>query len=194
VQGGGSSRGDSIRRSVDQGGKLREREARVCGEGGGKPPHRKGGTRLHGRDKTIRVIVKASKSSEAGVLPDEKLLAEMGRFNEELAKAGLLLAGEGLHPSSKSARVRFSGDMRTVVTGPFAETKDLVAGFGIWRCKSLQEAIEWVKRCPNLMPGHEAEIETRQVLEAEDFGPALTPELKAKEQRARANVEKGEPS
>ncbi len=147
-----------------------------------------------GATKRFMVIVKASKSSEAGVLPDEKLLAEMGRFNEELAKAGVLLAGEGLHPSSKGARVRFSGDRRTVIDGPFAETKELAAGFWIWRCKSLQEAIEWVKRCPNPMPGHEAEIEIRQVFEAEDFGPALTPELRAQEQRMRANVEEGEPS
>ena len=147
-----------------------------------------------GATKRFMVIVKASKTSEAGVLPDKKLLAEMGRFNEELAKAGVLLAGEGLHPSSKGARVRFSGDRRTVIEGPFAETRDLAAGFWIWRCKSLQEAIEWVKRCPNPMPGHEAEIEIRQVFEAEDFGPAHAPELRAQEQRMRANVEKGEPS
>jgi len=147
-----------------------------------------------GATKRFMVIVKASKTSEAGVLPDKKLLAEMGRFNEELAKAGVLLAGEGLHPSSKGARVRFSGDRRTVIEGPFAETRELAAGFWIWRCKSLQEAIEWVKRCPNPMPGHEAEIEIRQVFEAEDFGPALAPELRAQEQRMRANVEKGEPS
>jgi hypothetical protein len=115
------------------------------------------------------VIVKASKNSEAGVMPSEKLLSEMGKFNEELAKAGVMLAGEGLHPSSKGARVRFSGEKRTVIDGPFAETKELVAGFWLWKCESLQEAIEWVKRCPNPMPGEEAEIEIRQVFEAEDF-------------------------
>ena len=147
-----------------------------------------------GATKRFMVIVKASKTSEAGVLPDKKLLAEMGRFNEELTIAGVLLAGEGLHPSSKGARVRFSGDRRTVIEGPFAETRELAAGFWIWRCKSLQEAIEWVKRCPNPMPGHEAEIEIRQVFEAEDFGPALAPELRAQEQRMRANVEEGEAS
>jgi len=140
------------------------------------------------------VIVKASKSSEAGILPNEKLLAEMGRFNEELTKAGVMLAGEGLHPSSKGARVRFSGNKRTVIDGPFAETKELVAGFWIWRCKSLQEAIEWARRCPNPMPGHEAEIEIRQVFEAEDFGPAFTPELRAQEERIRSEIEKGRSS
>ncbi len=115
------------------------------------------------------VIVKANKNSEAGVMPSEKLLAEMGKFNEELAKAGVLLAGEGLQPSSKGARVRFSGEKRTVTDGPFAETKELVAGFWLWKCASLQEAIDWVKRCPNPMPGEEVEIEIRQVFEAEDF-------------------------
>ena len=116
------------------------------------------------------VIVKASKNSEAGVLPSEKLLAEMGKFNEELAKAGVMLAGEGLQASSKGARIRFSGEKRTVIDGPFAETKELIAGFWIWKCNSLPEAIEWVKRCPNPMPGEAAEIEIRQVFEAEDFG------------------------
>ena len=115
------------------------------------------------------VIVKASKDSEAGVLPSEQLLAEMGKFNEELAKAGVMLAGEGLQASSKGARVKFSGDKRIVTDGPFAETKELIAGFWIWKCKSKEEAIEWVKRCPNPMPGQEAEIEIRQVFEAEDF-------------------------
>jgi hypothetical protein len=115
------------------------------------------------------VIVKASKNSEAGVLPSEKLLTEMGKFNEELAKAGVMITGEGLQASSKGARVRFSGEKRTVVDGPFAETKELVAGFWLWKCQSLQEAIEWVKRCPNPMPGEEAEIEIRQVFEVEDF-------------------------
>jgi hypothetical protein len=116
------------------------------------------------------VIVKASKASEAGVLPSGELLAEMGKFNEELAKAGVLLAGEGLQASSKGARVRFSGAKRTVIDGPFAETKELIAGFWLWKCESLQEAIEWVKRCPNPMPGEEAEIEIRQVFELDDFG------------------------
>jgi hypothetical protein len=129
------------------------------------------------------VIVKASKNSEAGALPDEKLLTDMGKFNEELVKAGVMLAGEGLHPSSKGARVRFSGDQRTVIDGPFAETKELVAGYWMWQVKSKEEAIEWVKRCPNPMPGSESEIEIRQVFEAEDFGDALTPELKEQADR-----------
>ena len=123
------------------------------------------------------VIVRATKDSEAGALPSEELLTAMGRFNEELAKAGILLAGDGLQPSSKGARVRFSGPNRTVVDGPFAETKELVAGFWIWKVKSKEEAIEWVKRCPNPMPG-DSEIEIRQVFEAEDFGEQFTPELK----------------
>ncbi|TMJ42382.1 MAG: YciI family protein [Alphaproteobacteria bacterium] len=133
------------------------------------------------------VIVKANKDSEAGVLPDEKLLADMGNFNEQLAKAGVLLAAEGLHPSSKGARVRFSGANRTVIDGPFAETKELVAGFWLWQVKSKEEAIEWVKRCPNPFPG-ESEIEIRQVYEAEDFGAEFTPELRAQEERVRAQV------
>src|ERR1700758_4706147 len=120
------------------------------------------------------VIVKATKNSEAGVLPSEKLLADMGKFNEELTKAGVMLAGEGLRASSKGARVRFAGEKRTVIYGPFAETKELVAGFWLWKCASLQEAIEWIKRCPNPMPGEEAEIEIRQVFEPEDFGPAVS--------------------
>ena len=122
------------------------------------------------------VMVKATKDSEAGVLPDEKLLADMGKFNEELVKAGVMLAGEGLQPSSKGARVRFSGAKRTVIDGPFAETKELVAGFWLWQVKSKEEAIEWVKRCPNPFPGKESEIEIRQVFEAEDFGAEFTPE------------------
>jgi hypothetical protein len=129
------------------------------------------------------VMVKANKDSEAGVLPDEKLLAEMGKYNEELAKAGVLLAGEGLQPSSKGARVRFSGDKRTVIDGPFAETKELIAGFWIMQVKSKQDVIDWVKRCPNPMPGTESEIEIRQVFETEDFGPAMTPEIKEAEER-----------
>lgn len=134
------------------------------------------------------VLVKADKNTEAGALPDEKLLTEMGRFNEELAKAGVLLAGEGLHPSSKGARVHFSGAKRTVIDGPFAETKELVAGYWLWKVKSKEEAIEWVKRCPN-PTGAEAEIEIRQVFEAEDFGPAFTPELREQEARLRAQAE-----
>jgi hypothetical protein len=135
------------------------------------------------------ILVKATKSSEAGALPSEELLAAMGKYNEELSKAGVMLAGEGLQPSSKGARVRFAGEKRTVIDGPFAETKELVAGFWLWKCASLQEAIEWVKRCPNPMPGEEAEIEIRQVFEAEDFGPALTPELREQEESLRAQLE-----
>jgi hypothetical protein len=116
------------------------------------------------------VIVKASKNSEAGVMPSQQLLTEMGKFNEELTKAGVMLAGEGLQPSSNGARVRFSGEKRRVIDGPFPESKELIAGFWLWKCKSLQEAIDWVKRCPNPMPDEEAEIEIRQVFEAEDFG------------------------
>ena len=134
------------------------------------------------------VLVKADKNSEAGVLPDEKLLTEMGKYNEELAKAGVLLAGEGLQPSSKGARVRFSGKTRTVIDGPFAETKELIAGFWMFQVKSKEEAIEWVKRCPNPFPGAESEIEIRQVFEAEDFGAELTPELREQEERLRARV------
>jgi hypothetical protein len=132
------------------------------------------------------VIVKASRDSEAGKMPGQELLAAMGKYNEELAKAGILLAGEGLQPSSKGARVRFSGDRRIVTDGPFAETKELIAGFWLWRVKSKEEAIEWVKRCPNPMPGTEAEIEIRPVFEAEDFGEEFTPELRAQEERVRA--------
>ena len=138
------------------------------------------------------VIVKASKNSEAGLLPSRELLREMGKFNEELTNAGVMLAGEGLQPSSKGARVRFSGDKRTEIDGPFAETKELVAGFWIWNCKSLQEAIDWVKRCPNPMPGDEAEIEVRQIFQAEDFSENLTPELRQQEERLRARVDQGE--
>jgi hypothetical protein len=134
------------------------------------------------------ILVKATKDSEAGVMPSEQLLTEMGKFNEELVKAGVLLAGDGLHPSSKGARVRFSGAKRTVIDGPFPETKELVAGYWIWQVKSKEEAIEWVKRCPNPMPG-ESEIEIRQVFEAEDFGAALTPELKEQEKRLHKQTE-----
>jgi hypothetical protein len=130
-------------------------------------------------------IVKASKDSEAGVLPSEEMLTEMMKFNEELVKAGVLLAGEGLQPSSKGARVLFSGSKRTVIDGPFTETKELVAGFWLLQVKSKAEAIEWIKRCPNPMPGTDSEIEIRQVFEADDFGEALTPELRATEQKLR---------
>jgi hypothetical protein len=133
------------------------------------------------------VIVKADRNSEAGVLPSEELLTEMGKYNEELVKAGIMLAGEGLHPSSKGVRVRFSGTKRTVVEGPFAETKELIAGFWLWQCKSLEEAIEWAKRCPNPM-GEESELEIRQVFESEDFGAEFTPELREQEERLRAQV------
>lgn len=135
------------------------------------------------------ILVKATKDSEAGVMPDERLLTEMGKFNEELVKAGIMLDGEGLHPSSKGARVRFSGSTRTVVDGPFSETKELIAGYWIWRVNSKQEAIEWVKRCPNPMPNVESEIEIRQIFEAEDFGKEFTPELREQEARVRAQAE-----
>ena len=136
------------------------------------------------------VFVKASKNSEAGIMPSTELLAEMGKFNEELVKAGIMEAGEGLHPSSKGVRVQFSGKDRTVIDGPFAETKELVAGFWIWKCKSKEEAIAWVKRCPNPMPGEISEIEIRQIFAPEDFGEALTPEIKAQEDRIRAETGK----
>jgi hypothetical protein len=135
----------------------------------------------------VMVIIKANKDSEAGVMPSEKLLADMGNFNEELVKAGVMLAGDGLHPSSKGARVRFKGDKRTVTEGPFAETKELVAGFWIWKVNSMDEAIEWVKRCPN-PTGDEAEVEIRPIFEAEDFGAEFTPELRAQEERLRAQL------
>jgi hypothetical protein len=133
------------------------------------------------------VLIKASKDTEAGVFPDEKLLTEMGDYNEELVKAGVMLEGEGLHPSSKGVRVRFSGGERTVIDGPFTETKELVAGFWLWQVRSMAEAIEWIKRCPN-PTGEEAEIELRQVFEAEDFGAEFTPELRQQEERLRAEM------
>ncbi len=136
----------------------------------------------------VMVIVKATPESEAGQLPSTELLEAMGKYNEELAKAGILLAGEGLHPSSKGARVRFTGSERSVVDGPFAETKELIAGFWLWEVRSMEEAIEWVKRCPNPMEG-ESEIEVRQVFEVDDFGDNLTPELREAEERLRAQVE-----
>ncbi|HEX6793765.1 MAG TPA: YciI family protein [Casimicrobiaceae bacterium] len=132
------------------------------------------------------VIVKATPNSEAGAMPSQELLAAMGAFNEELVKAGVMLAGEGLQPSSKGARVKFANGKRTVVDGPFAETKELVAGFWLWQCKSRDEAIEWVKRCPDPMPGEEAVIEIRQLFEADDFGAEFTPELREQEARLRA--------
>ena len=131
----------------------------------------------------VMVMVKATKMSEAGVMPSEKLLTEMGNFNEQLAKAGILLAGDGLHPSAKGKRVRFSEGKRTIIDGPFTETKELVAGFWIWQVKSMDEAVEWVRRCPDPMPGEEAEIEIRPIFEAEDFGAEFTPELRAQEER-----------
>ncbi len=135
------------------------------------------------------VIVKATKDSEAGKMPSENLLAEMGKYNEELARAGVMLAGEGLHPSSKGKRVKFSGAKRTVVDGPFAETKELIAGFWLIQAKSMEEALEWVKRCPNPHDG-ESELEIRQVFEAEDFGAEFTPELREQEERIRAQISK----
>lgn len=134
------------------------------------------------------VLVKANESSEAGAPPDPKLLEEMTEFNEKLVRAGVLLAGEGLHPSSKGVRVKFSGDERIVIDGPFAETKELIAGFWILQVKSQEEAIEWIKRAPNPFPGTESEIEIRQVMEADDFGPELTPELREREERQRAQI------
>jgi hypothetical protein len=134
------------------------------------------------------VIVKASTDSEAGVLPNEQLLSEMGKYNAELVRAGVMLAGDGLQPSSKGARVKFSGDKRTVIDGPFAETKELIAGYWLFQVKSLAECIEWVKRCPNPMPGTESEIEIRQIFEPADFGEAFTPELQEAEQRLGAQM------
>lgn len=137
----------------------------------------------------VMVIVKATKESEAGEMPGTEMLAAMGQFNEELVKAGVMLAGEGLHPSSRGKRVRFSGSQRTVVDGPFAATSELIAGFWLWQVKSMDEAVEWVRRCPNPMDG-DSEIEIRQVFEAEDFGEAFTPELREQEERLRAEVGK----
>jgi hypothetical protein len=136
------------------------------------------------------VIVKATKNTEAGVMPSEKLLTEMGKYNEELVKAGIMLAGEGLHPSSMGKRIRFSGGKRTVVDGPFAEAKELIAGYWLWQVKSIEEAVEWARRCPDPMPGEDAELEIRPVFEADDFGKEFTPELRAQEERLRAEIEK----
>jgi hypothetical protein len=136
------------------------------------------------------VIVKATKNSEAGAMPSEKLLTEMGKFNEELVKAGVMLAGEGLHPSSKAKRILFSGNTRKVVDGPFAETKELVAGYWVWKVKSIEEAVEWARRCPDPMPGEEGELEIRPIFESEDFGAEFTPELRAQEDRLRSEIDK----
>lgn len=138
----------------------------------------------------VMVIVKATKNSEAGVMPTEKLLSDMGKYNEELVKAGIMQADEGLHPSSKGKRIRFSGAKRTVVDGPFAEAKELIAGFWLWKVKSIEEAVEWARRCPDPMPGEEGELEIRPIFEAEDFGAELTPELRAQEDKLRAEIER----
>jgi hypothetical protein len=138
----------------------------------------------------VIVIVKATKNSEAGVMPSEKLLTEMGAYNEQLVKAGIMLAGEGIHPSSKGKRIRFGAGKKTVIDGPFTETKELMAGFWIWQVKNMEEAVEWARRCPDPMPGEESELEIRPVFEAEDFGAEFTPELKAQEDRLRAEVER----
>ena len=136
----------------------------------------------------VMVIVKATKNSEAGIMPDEKLLTAMGKYNEELVKAGIMLAGEGLHPSSRGKRIHISGAGRSVTDGPFAETKELIAGFWLWQVKSMEEAVEWARRCPPPMPGEESVLEIRKVFEAEDFGEAFTPEARAAEERLRAEV------
>jgi hypothetical protein len=140
------------------------------------------------------VIVKATKSSEAGEMPSEKLLAEMGKYNEELVKAGVMLAGEGLHPSKAAKRVLFSGSEKTVVDGPFAETKELIAGFWLWQVKSMEEALEWARRCPHPMPGEDGVLEIRPVFEADDFGEEYTPELRAQEERLRAEIDRQQKS
>lgn len=137
----------------------------------------------------VMVIIKATRKSEAGTLPDQQLLAAMGKYNEELVRAGIMLAGEGLTPSARGKRVRFAAGKRSVLDGPFAETKELIAGFWLWQVRSLDEAVEWVRRCPDPMPGEEAEIEIRPVVEAEDFGAEFTPELRAQEERLRKELE-----
>ena len=136
----------------------------------------------------VIVFVKATANSEAGAMPSERLLADMGKFNEELVKAGVMLAGEGLHPSTRGKRVTFSGDRKTVVDGPFTETKELVAGFWLWQVKSMDEAVEWARRCPHPMPGEEGVLEIRPVYESEDFGKEFTPELREQEERLRAEI------
>jgi hypothetical protein len=138
----------------------------------------------------VMVIVKATKNTEAGIMPSEQLLREMGAFNEELVKAGIMLQGEGLHPSTKGKRIRFSGNKRTVVDGPFAETKELIAGYWVWQVRSMDEAVEWARRCPHPMPGEEGELEIRPIFEADDFGREYTPELRAQEDRLREEIER----
>ena len=138
----------------------------------------------------VMVIVKATKNSEAGALPNEEMLAEMGKFNEELVKAGIMMAGEGLHPSSKGKRVHFAAGKKSVVDGPFAHPEELVAGYWLWQVRSMDEALEWVKRCPDPMPGEESDIEIRPLFEAEDFGAEFTPELRAQEERLRAEMDR----
>jgi hypothetical protein len=138
----------------------------------------------------VMVIVKATKNSESGVMPTEHELAEMGKYNEELVKAGVMLAGEGLHPSAKAKRIKISGDKRTIVDGPFAEAKELIAGYWVWQVRSMDEAVEWARRCPSPMPGEDSELELRPIFESEDFGAELTPELRAQEERLRAELER----
>jgi hypothetical protein len=154
------------------------------------PPAPAGAPHIEESAMKVMVIVKATKNSEAGVMPNEKLLAAMGKFNEELVKAGIMLAADGLHPSSKGKRIKFSGDKRTVVDGPFTETKELIAGFWIWQVRSMEEAVEWARRCPDPMPGEEAELELRRIFGFEDFGAELTPELRSKEEHLRAEMER----
>lgn len=137
----------------------------------------------------VMVIVKATKNSEANVMPDEKLMTEMGKYNEELMKAGVILAGDGLHPSNKGKRIRFADGKKSVIDGPFAETKELIAGYWMWQVKSMDEAVEWARRCPPPMPGEESELEIRPVFEADDFGAEFTPELRAREEKLRAELE-----
>lgn len=138
----------------------------------------------------VMVIIKATKNSEAAKMPSEELLAKMGEYNEKLVKAGLMLSGEGLHPSSRAKRVLFSGGKKTVIDGPFIELKEVIAGFWIWKVKSMDEAVDWVRQCPDPMPGEDAEIEIRPIFEAEDFGAEYTPELRAQEDRLRAEIER----
>ena len=138
----------------------------------------------------VMVIVKATKNSEAGAMPTEQLLAEMGKFNEELVNAGIMLAGEGLHPSAKGKRIKFSGGQKTIVDGPFVETKELIAGYWVWQVRSMEEAVEWARRCPDPMPGEDAELEIRPIFEAEEFGEEFTPELRAQEERLRLEIER----
>ncbi len=142
----------------------------------------------HRKDMNMKVRVLGN--SEAGIMPSEKLLADMGNYNEELVKAGIMLDGEGLHPSSKGKRIKFSGGKRTVVDGPFAETKELVAGYWVWQVRSMEEAVEWARRCPDPMPGEDAELEIRPIFDADDFGKEFTPELRAQEERLRREVER----